>query len=154
MIEFRTFEDILDFAILQEKAAQQFYTNLCGRVLDPEVQVFYRALAAEEHLHEKKLLELKRYDFNLAEPDMESLRSSGYLDALPAHPEMTLAEALRYALKKEKSARMLYHTLAQMTRRKELADLLEQLAEQEQQHADYFLEQSEKLPLDTNSSHG
>ncbi len=149
MIEFRTFEDILDFAILQEKAAQQFYTHLSGQVLDPQVQSFYRTLAQEERCHEKKLTELKRYDFDLVEPDMESLRSSGYLDALPAHPEMTIAEAVRYALKKEKSARMLYHMLARMAQRKELADLLEQLAEQEQQHADYFLEQSERHPLDT-----
>lgn len=149
MIEFRTFEDILDFAILQEKAAQQFYSYMAGQVLDPDVQLFYRTLAEEERIHEKKLLELKRYEFDLKEPDLESLRSSGYLDAMPAHPEMTLAEAVRYALKKEKSARMLYHTLAGMTRRPELAGLLEQLAQQEQQHADYFLEQSERHPLDS-----
>ena len=31
MMEFRSFEDILDFAILQEKAAQQFYTDLSGK---------------------------------------------------------------------------------------------------------------------------
>ncbi|MBP8605818.1 MAG: ferritin family protein [Phycisphaerae bacterium] len=149
MIEFRTFEDILDFAILQEKAAQQFYTHLAGLVLDPDVQLFYRTLAEEERLHEKKLFELKRYEFDLKEPDLESLRSSGYLDAMPAHPEMTIAEAVRYALKKEKSARMLYHTLARMTHRPELAGLLEQLAQQEQQHADFFLEQSERHPLDS-----
>ena len=154
MIEFGTFEDILDFAILQEKAAQQFYTHLSHLVLDPDVRLFYRTLAEEEQLHEKKLTELKRYDYDLVEPDMETLRSSGYLDALPAHPEMTMAEAVRYALKKEKSARMLYHTLALMTHRKELSVVLEHLAEQEQQHADFFLEQSEKLPLDTDSSRG
>jgi len=50
---------------------------MAGQVLDPDVQLFYRTLAEEERIHEKKLLELKRYEFDLKEPDLESLRSSG-----------------------------------------------------------------------------
>ena len=70
MLEFHTFEDVLDFAILQEKAAQEFYTKLSGEVLDANVQLFYRTLAEEEHVHEKKLRELKRYEYDLNEPDL------------------------------------------------------------------------------------
>jgi rubrerythrin len=137
-MEFHTFEDVLDFAILQEKAAQQFYAKLCDEVLDPDVQLFYRTLVQEEHLHETKLRELKRFEYELIEPDVETLRNSGYLDAMPISPDVTFEGAVRYAVKKEKSARMLYHTLAQMCERKELADLFTELAEQEKSHADYF----------------
>jgi len=138
MVEFHTFEDVLDFAILQEKAAQQFYTNLSGEVLDPVVQLFYRTLAEEELLHEKKLRELKRYEYDLNEPDMEALRESGYLDAMPVASDISLVEAIRYAIKKERSARMLYRTLGQMCQHKKLAELFEELAEEEGGHADYF----------------
>ena len=138
MVEFHTFEDVLDFAIFQEKAAQQFYTKLSGEVLDPDVQLFYRTLAEEELLHEKKLLELKRYEYDLNEPDMEMLKESGYLDAMPVSPEITFVEAIRYAIKKERSARMLYHTLGQVCQEEKLAKLFNELAEEEQGHAEYF----------------
>ena len=138
MMEFHTFEDVLDFAILQEKAAQQFYTKLSGEVLEPDVQLFYRTLAKEEHLHELKLRELKRFGYELVEPDIETLRESGYLDAMPVSPEITFVEAVRYAIKKERSARMLYRTLGQMCNRNELAKLFQELAEEEENHADYF----------------
>ena len=138
MVEYHTFEDVLDFAILQEKAAQQFYSKLSSEVLDPDVQLFYRTLAKEEHLHELKLRELKRFGYELIEPDIETLRESGYLDAMPVSPEITFVEAIRYAIKKERSARMLYRTLGQMCDRGELAQLFEELAEEEGSHADYF----------------
>ena len=138
MVEYHTFEDVLDFAILQEKAAQQFYTKLSGEVLDHDVQLFYRTLAEEEHVHEKKLLALKRYEYDLNEPDMESLRESGYLDAMPVSPEISFAEAVRFAIKKELSARMLYNALGQVCEPNELKQLFKQLAEEEQSHADYF----------------
>ena len=138
MVEFHTFEDVLDFAIFQEKAAQQFYTKLSGEVLDPDVQLFYRTLAEEERVHEKKLFELKRYEYDLNEPDMEMLKDSGYLDAMPVSPETTFVEAVRYAIKKERSARMLYHTLGQMCQEEKLAELFKELAEEEQGHAEYF----------------
>lgn len=138
MVEFHTFEDVLDFAILQEKAAQQFYAKLSDEVLNPDVLLFYKTLIQEEALHEKKLRELKRFEYELIEPDIQTLQESGYLDAMPVSPDITFDEAVRLAIKKEKSARMLYETLARMCRHKELAALFNVLAEQEKSHADYF----------------
>lgn len=138
MMDLHTFEDVLDFAIFQEKAAQQFYTKLSGEVLDPDVQLFYRTLAEEEHIHEEKLRELKRYPYELTEPDIQAIKDSGYMDALPVSPEVTFTEAIRYAIKKELSAQMLYRTLGQLCERDELKTLFTQLADQEQGHAEYF----------------
>jgi len=138
MVEFHTFEDVLDFAILQEKAAQEFYTDLEDKVTNDDVRLFYKTLVQEEHLHELKLRELKRFGYELIEPDIETLRESGYLDAMPVKPDISLVDAVRYAIKKERSARMLYHTLGEMCQRDELKDLFDELAEQEESHANYF----------------
>ena len=138
MVEFHTFEDVLDFAILQEKAAQEFYTDLEDKVTDDNVRLFYKTLVQEEQLHELKLRDLKRFEYELVEPDIETLRESGYLDAMPVKPEISLVDAVRYAIKKERSARMLYHTLGEMCQRDELKDLFDELAEQEESHANYF----------------
>ena len=144
-MNFNTFEDVLDFAILQEKAAQQFYSEMADKVLDDNVRLFYKTLVQEEHLHELKLRELKRFGYELIEPDVETLRESGYLDAMPVLPEITFAEAVRYAIKKERSARMLYHTLGQMCKRNELKRLFEELAEQEGEHAEHFQTEYKEL---------
>ena len=144
-MNFNTFEDVLDFAILQEKAAQQFYSEMADKVLDDNVRLFYKTLVQEEHLHELKLRELKRFGYELIEPDVETLRESGYLDAMPVLPEITFAEAVRYAIKKERSARMLYHTLGQMCKRNELKRLFEELAEQESEHAEHFQTEYKEL---------
>ena len=40
MLQFRTFDDILDFAIVQEKAAQKFYTKLSNETADVDMQLF------------------------------------------------------------------------------------------------------------------
>ena len=96
MLKFETFEDVLDFAILQEQAAQKFYAKISGEVEDPSVQEFYQLLVAEEHGHEEKLRALKRYAYALREPDIKDLAESGYLDALPIPQDISFKEAMKY----------------------------------------------------------
>ncbi|MHC5199096.1 MAG: ferritin family protein, partial [Planctomycetota bacterium] len=91
------------------------------------------------------LRELKRYEYDLNEPDLEALKDSGYLDAMPIPPDISLADAIRYAIKKERSARMLYRTLGQVCKRKELAELFTELADEEETHADYFRTEYKEL---------
>lgn len=144
MVDFKTFEDILDFAILQEKAAQQFYRKLSVEVSDPQVRLFYRTLIEEESAHEQELQKLKTRDYRLAEPDLQMLRKSGYLDALPSDPQMSFGQAVAFAIKKERSARLLYSTLSGCMKDPQLAELFTKLAEQEQRHAEYFQSQLAK----------
>ena len=113
MLQFQTLDDILDFAIVQEKAAQEFYAKLSGDANDLNMQLFYRTLAEEEQVHEKELQKLKSSNSELPAPDLTELQKSGYLDALPIGPDMSIKEVLHYALKKEKSAKMLYSVLAE-----------------------------------------
>lgn len=152
MLEFRTFEDVLDFAILQEKTAQLFYNKLCHEVLDPELQRFYQILVDQEAAHEMKLHELKRGAFELEEPSLESLANSGYLDSMPARPDMTYKEAVSYALKKEKSAMNLYSILSTITERKELRMLFDMLSREEAEHVAFFEKLFEEVCLGMNGN--
>ena len=138
MLQFQTLDDILDFAILQEKAAQEFYAKLSGDANDLNMQLFYRTLVEEEQVHEKELRKLKSSSSELSAPDLTELQKSGYLDALPITPDMEMKEVLLYALKKEKSAKMLYSVLAENMEQPKLADMFKALAAQEAEHADYF----------------
>ena len=138
MLQFQTLDDILDFAIVQEKAAQVFYAKLSDEAGDLNAQLFYRTLAEEEQVHEKKLRKLKSRNSDLPAPDLTDLQKSGYLDALPIGPDMSMKNVLLYALKKEKSAKMLYTVLSNNMKQKELAELFKTLAGEEAEHADYF----------------
>lgn len=150
MLKFRSFEDVLDFAILQEQAAQTFYAKLVAEVQDPSVQQFYRGLVNEEHSHEEKLHSLKRYSYVLREPDLKDLSESGYLDAMPIPPDVSFKEAVRYAMGKEKSAYQLYSILADLADREELEQLFRHLASQEIEHMRYFQKEYEAICLSEN----
>lgn len=151
MLEFHSFEDVLDFAILQEKAAQVFYQKLSEEVTDPEVRQFYRSLVREECEHEQKLRGLKQHSYILTEPDLASLRDSGYLKAMPVKPDITFREAVQYAWNKERSARMLYSLLADTVEPEDLSGLFRGLAAQEEEHAEYFKKEYESLLAAENS---
>ena len=145
MLQFQTLDDILDFAIVQEKAAQAFYTKLSAEAADVDRQLFYRTLAEEEETHEKKLRKLKSRDFGLRAPDLMELQKSGYMDALPIDSDMSLKEVFLYALKKEKSAKMLYTVLAENMQQKDLVELFKILAADEASHAAFFRREYDEM---------
>lgn len=141
---FGRFEDVLDFAIDQEQAAQQFYTELTEKVADPEVKELYRSLVEQEQIHERNLQKIKLMDPSLDRPDLEAVKRSGYLNARNIPAGITMKEAMGFALEKEKSAHMLYALLADLIENTEISNLLAQLAEEESRHAAYFKEEYAK----------
>ncbi len=153
MSQFETLDDILDFAIVQEKAAQKFYAKLFAEAeesKDSEKARIYQDLVEQERIHEEKLQKLRSSHTRLAAPDLTDLEKSGYLKALPLGPEMSLKEVFQYALKKEKSAKMLYNVLANNMPRGELADMFRMLASEESDHADYFRKEHKALCMKAN----
>ena len=147
MMNFHNFDEVLDFAILQEQAAQQFYTAMSGRVHDPAVAEFYRILVAEEREHENRLQALKGNPSTLRPPDLEDLAESGYLKAIPIPPDITFKEAVKLAIQKEKSAHQLYSVLADMIDQENLEQLFRDLACQEIEHMKYFQKEFEAIQL-------
>jgi len=55
-MEFRTIEDILDFAIQREEAAAELYASMAERVTRPEMREALLGFVAEEMRHKKRLL--------------------------------------------------------------------------------------------------
>ena len=138
MLKFGNFDEVLDFAILQEQAAQKFYSQMVLRVQDPAVQSFYRSLVTEEKAHENRLRALKGSAYALRAPDLKDLAESGYLDAMPIPADVSMREAVEYAIRKEKSAQQLYSVLASLIENEEMEQLFRHLAFQEMEHAKYF----------------
>ena len=150
MLKFQNFDEVLDFAILQEQAAQEFYSKMSGRVQDPAVQEFYRGLVCEEREHETRLRSLKGLAYALRQPDLKDLADSGYLDAMPIPPDISFKEAVQIAVRKERSAHQLYNILADMSDRDELEQLFRHLAAQEIKHMSYFQKEYETICLSEN----
>lgn len=151
MLNFETMDDILDFAIVQEKAAQAFYAKLSNEAETDKMRQFYRVLEEEEQAHEKKLRKIKTRDFELSVPDLTQLKESGYLDALPLGPDMSFKDILLYGLKKERSAKMLYKVLADTMERPELAEVFKMLSEEESKHAEFFQKEYDEVNAKTET---
>ena len=59
MQQWKSVDEILDFAIGQEEQAAQFYTSLAGRMDRPWMSQIFKDFAKEEMWHKTKLVEIK-----------------------------------------------------------------------------------------------
>ena len=150
MLEFDSMQDVLDFAIQLEIAAQQFYAELSARATRPAVVEYFTDLIAEEKLHEQKLRELKESEFMISSDKIKEANIAGYIDAMPNKPNMSYKDAVKLAYDKEKAARMLYSILADLSEDVELKQIFTLLAAQEQGHANYFKEEYDMICLSEN----
>lgn len=135
MEEWKSVDDILDFAIGQEEESAQFYTDLAGRVERPWMSEIFRQFSREEEGHKKKLLEIKAGKRLLAEEGkVLDLKIGDYLvDAKPS-ADMDYQQALVLAMKKEKKAFLMYTNLADATDDQNLKLAFQALAQEEAKH--------------------
>lgn len=111
----QTYRDILDDAIEGEIEAQRFYKEVAERVQSPFLNELFSALADEEGMH-RKILEGFREKEDMAihfptVPDYhvaETVASSP-----PLSMEMSPADAIALAMKKEEAAMRRYTRLAE-----------------------------------------
>ncbi len=137
MVErFESAEAALDFAIAGEIEAQQFYKDLAARAGAAAMRQAFEDFAREEAGHQAKLEAVKRGDlsFGPGAAGVQSLGLADYLVASSPKPEMTYAEALILAMKKEKAAYKLYLDLAAVAESEELTELFLGLAAEEAKH--------------------
>ena len=59
MKEFKTIEDILEFAIMGEQEAIDFYTQLANQAKSPAIAKVFLEYAEEEMKHKAKLVGIK-----------------------------------------------------------------------------------------------
>ncbi|UCG48297.1 MAG: ferritin family protein [Phycisphaerales bacterium] len=134
--KFSSVEDVLDFAIANEIEANEFYTELAGRMKNPAMAGVFEEFALEELGHKAKLEAVKAGEFVIGEQlgGVENLEIADYMVDVEPKPDMDYADALVLAMKKEKAAYRLYLDLATVAEAKELTDLFLMLAQEEARH--------------------
>lgn len=130
-----TLETVFDLAISREIAANKLYTDLAGRVKNPEVKGTFTELANEETRHRVLLESLKtepllKSRFK-AVPDYRITET----EPLPAfRPDMPLRDAIILAMKNEQRAAALYRGMAELTSDDRVRTLFEELTVMEMGH--------------------
>ncbi|MBI5569150.1 MAG: ferritin family protein [Desulfomonile tiedjei] len=135
MQQWKSVDEVLDFAIGQEEQAFQFYTELAGRMDRPWMSKIFKDFAQEEMGHKKKLEDVKSGKRLIAAAQkVLDLKLSDYLvDAEPS-AHMDYQQALLLAMKKEKKAFKMYTDLAGSTEDAGLQTVFLSLAQEEAKH--------------------
>jgi rubrerythrin len=135
MKQFRTIDDILDFAITAEQEAVDFYTSLAARSKTGEMKDVFTEFAAEEMKHKTLLAGIKEKQTTFIKAEkIVDLKVSDYMTDVVPTSDMTYADALVLAMKKEKNAFRLYMMLYTETRDKAMKELFLSLAMEESKH--------------------
>lgn len=135
MREFKTTEEILDFAIGEEQSAADFYTNLAEQVNSSSVRKMFLEFSEEELQHKNKLENIKMGSIEyLPTEDVADLGLGKILVDVAPTSGMDYQDALILAMKKEKAAYLMYTRLAGVASDPAIRDLLLGLANQEANH--------------------
>ena len=135
MEEFKTINDILDFAIDSEQEAVEFYSTLASNATNMEMKTVFEQFAKEEMGHKAMLMKIKSEDtFEIRDQQIVDLKIADYLVDIEASPDMSYEEALIVAMKKEKSAFRLYTNLAAKAPNDKMKNIFLSLAQEESKH--------------------
>jgi rubrerythrin len=147
MAELTTVDEILDFAIKEEQAAADFYTDMAQKVKSSGLKTTFEGFANEERGHKAKLETVKSGKRLLnAASKVQDLKISDYVVDEVASAEVDYQGALIIAMKKEKAAFRLYSDLASKTDDADIKELLLGLAQEEAKHKLRFeVEYDEKV---------
>lgn len=135
MKQFKSINDILDFAIHAEQEAVDFYTGLASRSSNEQMKAVFIEFAGEEMKHKSRLAIIREnHTFQMPDEKVKDLKIADYLTDVVATPDMTYADALVLAMKKEKNAFRLYLTLSESTDDTFMKSLFLSLAMEESKH--------------------
>ncbi len=136
MQQWKSVDEILDFAIGQEQESVDFYTELSGRMDRPWMSKIFQDFAKEEMGHKKKLMDIKAGKLLLsAEAKVLDLKIGDYLvDVESTTDRLDYQQALVIAMKKEKKAFKMYSDLAEATDDENLKAVFLSLAQEEAKH--------------------
>jgi len=135
MKQFKTVDDILDFAINAEQEAVDFYTGLASQSKNEQMKAVFIEFAGEEMKHKSRLASIKENkSFHMQEEKIRDLKIADYLTNVVPSSDMTYADALVLAMKKEKNAFRLYMMLSESSADTGMKVLFLSLATEESKH--------------------
>ncbi len=128
--------EVLDFAIARETEAINFYRDLAAQADAPAMKKVFEDFAREEQGHRAKLEAVRRGEYSLATGagPAPGLGLAEYLVEGEPTPDMSYADALVLAMKKEKAAYKLYLDLATLAQEEATKELFLALAGEEAKH--------------------
>ena len=135
MREFKTTQDIIDFAVKAEEQAVKFYSELATTAKSKAMKEAFEGFAKEEEEHKNKLLNLDigKISFSASHP-ISDLHISDYINPEVTHQGLNYGEVLVIAMNREKRAFMLYDKLAKMIEDVDLKKFFLFLAKEESNH--------------------
>lgn len=135
MKEFNSINDILDFAMNEEQAAVDFYTDLANQAKTDDMREIFNDFAKEEVAHKARLAKIKvEGTYEVEAEKIADMKIADYLVSVKATPNMSYQDALIVAMKKEKSAFKLYTALADRAPNAEMKNVFLGLAQEESKH--------------------
>ncbi len=134
-MEFKSVDEILDFAVGKEEQAAQMYMDLAEQMKNTAMSEVFEQFAHEELGHKKLLLEIKSgRQLLLPAEYVANLGIADYMVDVEPGPDMDYRQALLLAMKEEKAAFRMYTQLAAATDDPELRTTLLRLAQEEAKH--------------------
>jgi rubrerythrin len=134
-MEFNSVNEILDYAIVREQNAADFYTDLAVRMDREYMKDVFLGFAGEEIGHKAKLMDVKEGKQMLAsEKKILDLKIGDSLVDVELSSDPSYQDALILAMKAEKNAFRLYSNLANATDDANLKTLFVGLANEEAKH--------------------
>lgn len=135
MKQFASVDDILDFAIMLEQDAIDFYKELARNASTPDMRQVFEQFAREEIGHKARLTEIKEHGlYEMEQGTLTDLKIGDYLVSIRPSPEMSYKDALILAMKREKAAFKLYLDLSERAPDQEMRSLFMSLAIEESKH--------------------
>jgi rubrerythrin len=135
MKDFKSIDEILDFAIQNEQAAADFYIKLSDEAKDKSMKITFASFAKEEQGHKARLLKIKEEGvYEAPKKTVMDLKIADYLAPAITSDSMSYQDALILAMKREKAAFKLYTKLAEMAPNDGLKAVFKNLANDEAKH--------------------
>ncbi len=136
MLEFKSVDQIMDFAIQSEENANRFYMDWSTKVEDKSLRKVFLELAGEEAKHKVYFQDLKKGKKIMIPTTQKitDLKISDYIVDIDAKNDMNYQDALTLAMQQEKEAFKLYSGLSLMVEDEEMKKIFLTLAEEEAKH--------------------
>jgi rubrerythrin len=134
---FKTFDEIMEYAINKEKEAERFYQEASEKESFSGTRELFKEFALEERGHVKMLENISKKKENLdsfKEKKIPDLKISDYMVELTYEADMPYDDILRIAIKREEKALKFYTDLAERDENDSHKKVFRVLAQEESKH--------------------
>lgn len=136
---FETFAEVIDFAVMREEEAYEFYRDLSQKATDPFMKSLLSDFAQEELQHKQMLQNLDSGEgierlFTNITKEVEGLKIAESKDIVEPSPDMDFKQTLSVAMTREDKSCRLYSLLAELSEDNHVSMLFIGLAKEEAHH--------------------